>query len=763
MRKAVGFFTVLLFFPSLIFMEEKRISFDAQAALGIIKELASDSMLGRKSGQPGGVRAEEYVASKLKERGIEPGGEDGTYFQRFTFEHSNLDPGPALEIVSGRSKRNCYYRDEWRVSDFSGSGEFTADITFVGYGIHAPERGYDDFSDIDLKGKMALMILDMPGQLAERTGEESEIGNRVKSIQELGAKGVFMYSTPLRGRRTVRGNLDKSVYQHNFVILSVEPDVAAFMFKNSATELNYLLQEMDASQKPMSAGTGAKAFLSVHTVFDERREARNVLGKITGSDRALKNEYIFISAHIDHEGIDPWGEVMPGADDNASGTAVALELARILRLNEAGLKRTVVFFLWAGEEQGYQGARHYMKNPLYPLEKTVAYINMDMVGQGSGKIRFSGIDFRPDIWNFWKKTLPASILETVAPLPTFQLRTPAYDPVVPTGIARFGLETEGYHLKYHQSRDDVDLIKPELLKKTGDLVEAMVTRLANDPRNWIPPLRRENYYLKVLKVIGFQPVLLSETGEYEKTSRESRLDLQLITVDEGDATGDKRRVEVTKKLLKEIGTIKRSKSVALYSSAGQVDEEIRQRRTTLIPGLKGFDLFRDDPEWVEVLAHQGILFLRADNPSFLFEDNQLSEEGRRLVTALNRSRLLLLISGMTDSQSKGLLENLESPVILFRKDLPEADILKQIKERDGLLGLILDGSTSSSYYKKLNEARTLLGGDHVSIIVEENIWDEAAKKSVLEVLSNMLKANEEWQDLVNLWSLNFLKYLDRTR
>ncbi|MBM3285647.1 MAG: hypothetical protein FJY81_07210, partial [Candidatus Aminicenantes bacterium] len=142
MRMLTALSALWLLFPPGGAGPERTASFDARAALGYVGDLAADAMLGRKSGQPGGVLAEEYLASRLREWGIEPGGVDGTFFQPFTFPHSNIGPGVRMEIISGRGKRNFDYEEGWRVWPYSGSTHVTTEVVFVGYGIHAPGKDY---------------------------------------------------------------------------------------------------------------------------------------------------------------------------------------------------------------------------------------------------------------------------------------------------------------------------------------------------------------------------------------------------------------------------------------------------------------------------------------------------------------------------------------------------------------------------------------------------------------------------------------------
>ncbi len=136
MRIYISLFLTFFLLFSPIAAKVKKVAFDAQAAWSYIKDLASDSMQGRKSGQPSGTIGEEYIASKFKEWGLEPAGDNGTYFQNFTIEHRDIKAGVQLEIIAENARRDFYYGEDWKVQRFSGSGNFTAEIVFVGYGIH---------------------------------------------------------------------------------------------------------------------------------------------------------------------------------------------------------------------------------------------------------------------------------------------------------------------------------------------------------------------------------------------------------------------------------------------------------------------------------------------------------------------------------------------------------------------------------------------------------------------------------------------------
>jgi len=761
--KVKGTFFLIFLLISPLAVGQKEVYFDAQAALSYIRDLSSEAMMGRESGQPGGDLSEEYIASRLKEWGVEPGGDNGTYFQKIVFEHIHIEPKVSLEIITGRHKRNFPYEDGWRVWPYSGLGHFEAEIVFVGYGIHSPQKGYDDFAGMNLEGKVALLILETPFQLEEMIKEELEIQKRIKAVQESGALAVLICPSPVKGNRRLTGDLGKDIYQKDFVILRIENRIAEFIFRDLPLDLTSLIEEIDSSAKPRLYETGVKASVAVNAFFDEKRTARNVLGKITGSDRKLKDEYVFVAAHIDHLGINPDGEVMPGANDNASGTSVAMEVARILKFSKAKLKRTIVFFLWAAEEQGYKGLQYYSSHPIFPLEKIVAHINMDMVGHGSGKVKISGIDYRPDLWNLLKENIPKDILDNVKPLETFSARLPVWDPLVASGVARFGLQTEGYHLKYHQSRDKLDLIKPELLKRTGEFVLSAILVLANNPGNLIPGFRRENYYLKVLRPINFASLSLKEIVEFPERAKNSEANLQLAILEgEKDLEGDSLRVDLAKKIFTYLEEIKRENIFSLFSTRNQLESDIRHKKMTIILGLRGMTSFLDNPLWASVLAKLGCLFIIEDKPSFLFTHGELNETGRKVVTALNESGLLLLICGLNNQEARALLENSKKPLVLLQKDLPDPEILNLLKNKGSAFGLLLGKEDSLSYFQKLDEARKAIGSEYLILVNEESIQGEG-KGQILRLISEILKANYEWKDIFAIFSETFLKLLDEGR
>jgi hypothetical protein len=602
-RKVVVLFFVFLV-ASITTAVDKNVVFDEQAAWSYIRDMSTDDMLGRQSGHPGGVKGEEYIASRFEEWGIEPAGDDGTYFQTFTVPYWNVKQGTTLQIWAGGAHREFVYREDWRVQKFSGSGTFATEIVFAGYGIHAPDKDYDDYDGVDVKGKLVLVRTGAPKKLAKKLEEEAKIENRLKAAREHGARGVMVFRDPSAQSRFFRIRLEKEMYQPDFVILTAESRLTDFIFKEHENDLRFPFAEIDKTSKPMSFATGVKAYLSVNVEFDAERKTRNVLAKITGSDPQLKNEYVVIGGHMDHLGVSPSGEVYNGANDNASGTAVAMEIARVMKLGQANPKRTVIFGGWAAEEMGLLGSEHYCDHPTYPIEKTVTYINMDMVAHGEGKISYSGVYYGPQVWEVIKEKLPEEIQEYIEP----GRGGPGgsdHTPFLAKGVPAFGTWSQGHHFKYHQVRDDIDLVKPEILKKVGDLVYASVMIMANEPGDFFEPRRQDTYHLKVQNLVNYEFSNLDMVLEHHGDEKDSHVDIQFAVVPEKEElSGNDLRVGMIEKLLSAQDKAKASEGLGWYISRAGVSANVRQGKTTLVTGLKGVRSFEDDPAWAKVLAKQ---------------------------------------------------------------------------------------------------------------------------------------------------------------
>jgi hypothetical protein len=740
--------------------------FDGRAAFEHVRVLSADAMCGRRSGHDGESAAAQYIASRFKEWGIEPAFPNG-YIQELPIEYTQLEVGAAFAVVGQRNKREFVHGEDWRVQSHSGSGSFAAEVVFVGYGVHSPAKGYDDYAGADVKGKVVLFQVPAPGWLEETCGEDTALVRIVQAAQGLGARACIIYrpqAAPGAPAAGGRPSSLKEAYNKDFVILGAEQKVVDFIFKFMPAELRFVLREIDRTKKGAPVATGTQAVIRVDNTYDPKRVTRNVVGKITGSDRTLQNEYVVIGSHFDAVGWDTYGEINNGADDNASGTAVTMEIARALKLSGVRPKRTIVFGLWGGEEQGLQGSRFFCDNPPFPMDSTVVYFNMDMVGQGNGNVTLAGKYYGPEIWDVLSRNLSQEFLTFATP----DRGGPApsdHTPFLEKGVMAYVLRAQGDHLKYHQAFDEIDLIKPEQLKRIGGLCLESALIIADEAdANFFPPMRREIFHFRNQTLVNFSMPQFDDFIFGRKDDTDSDIDLQLTTVAAKEGLrGDGLRAEIIRSLWAGDDRIK-STNLALFSSSAQVAGDNRQGKTLVMRGLAGASALSDDPRWAEILVKQGIDFALFDRPEALFSGTTLSAEGKKILEFAEDGGLLLIVSGAEEAQAKAVLEAAKKAVVVAMENIPHRGVLELAKKKGCAVGLIIaKGEDAAAYFKKLEEAKTVAGTESLLIVNEECLCKEPARAQILKVISEMLKAKYSANDMTNLFSGTFFRLLDKVK
>ncbi len=749
--------------------QAKKAQFDGQAAFDHVKALASDAMLGRKSGEPGGQMAADYVAGKLKQWGLEPAGPKGSYYQDMTFEYYEVERGAALGIVAHDKTRDFVYGEDWRQLPYSGSGTLGADIVFVGYGLSAPQKGYDDYSGVEVRDKLVLFSTDIPRRYDAELREEAAMPNRVKAAREHGARGIltFRSETPAAGG-FVRRNLEKDVYKPDFVMVSLESKVVDFIFKWQKADPRYFFQQIEATGKPQSFDLAVQSLVNLRVVFDEKRPAQNVLAKLTGTDKDLKNEFVIVGAHMDHLGIDMAGDVFNGADDNASGTAVVLETARVLSSNRFKPKRTIVFALWAAEEEGLLGSKYYTENPVYPLEKTVANINLDMEGHGTGKVNAGGMYYAPEVWEILKSRLPKDVMDNVVP----SRGGPGgsdHTAFLYNGVPAFMVNTAGPHFKTNRVGDVIGLIRPEILRNSGLFVMAALELLSMEPKVPILPGRKEMFFWRFATILDHEAPRLDEFISKYQDVQDPDVDVQLAAIGEKDGlSGDALRDDMLKTLWASRDRLAQAKGLAAYgvpaAGGGGMMGPRGPAKTTVVAGLKGLASIRDEFHWAEVFSSQGASFLLIDQPGSLFSDGGLSDEGQKVLETVGKANLLLIVRGLNPAQAKALLEKTKKPVFLEAPAVPDKDILALVKKTGSALGLVLGkDEDAASFVKKIEEAKAAVGGDYFGLVNENDLWQPAGEDQMIRVIAALLQAKFPIEELPNLFSSAFLRALNLAR
>jgi Zn-dependent M28 family amino/carboxypeptidase len=367
---------------------------DSTRYLNDIKALASPEMEGRGAGTKGLARAEHLIEKRYKELHLGPAGVNG-YAQPFTVvTGARLKSDNRCTSTDGSSRKDLKPEQDFVPFSFSSSGQVDAGMVFAGYGATADEFHYDDYAGLDVKDKIVVVLRYEPAGFAEKGGnhgntQHAQLITKAINARNHGAKAIVVLNGNLDNGEedlltrfgSVSGPEDVGI-----VMVQVKNAAAEAWFQSAGKSLKGVQLQIDHATKPASFAFPEALRLSLHIDIETTdATVNNVLAWLPGQT----DEYVIIGAHYDHLGRGNFdslapsqiGQIHPGADDNASGTAGVLELARLLAPQRGQLKRSILFMDFAGEELGLLGSAAWVKNPTRPLEKAVAMLNMDMIGR----------------------------------------------------------------------------------------------------------------------------------------------------------------------------------------------------------------------------------------------------------------------------------------------------------------------------------------------------------------------------------------------
>jgi Zn-dependent M28 family amino/carboxypeptidase len=368
-------------------------SIRAEDVLGHIRYLAGDSLEGRGSGTEGARRAARYIADHFRAARLRPMGSRGSYFQEFPFTAGvKLGPKNTLEVRHGGSRKQLKLGEEFMTVGLSSTGRASAPIVFVGYGIRAPELKHDDYAGVDVRGKIVLVLRSAPDgdDPHGRFGPYVALRSKAATARDQGAAGILFVTGPLSEleENVSAFRVDSSFADAGLPAALIRRDRVEELLQSAGRDLRALQTELAHGAAKSFPIPDASAALTT-SIARERRTTENVLGFLEGSDPKLRKEVLVIGAHYDHLGRGGEGSletrdvhgIHHGADDNASGTAGVIELARYLAARRDRSGRSVLFAAFSGEELGLLGSSHFVKNSTIPLDRVVAMINMDMIGR----------------------------------------------------------------------------------------------------------------------------------------------------------------------------------------------------------------------------------------------------------------------------------------------------------------------------------------------------------------------------------------------
>ena len=393
---------VLLAFPVKTYSQSSDLgleSIKSEELLQTVKTLTSPEFDGRLSGSEGYNKAASFAAERFSRDGLVPAGDDG-YFQYLNVEYNKIDTPVTFNILNEDEVHEFALGKDYVFRGFSGSGNLKLPVAFCGYGISRPDLGYDDYKNIDVTDKIVLVFKQNPlWKIKETDWGKDYPREKSKVAYDHGAKGILFVSRsndkkiqPLIGS-VMHGEGEQL---ENFPQLQISPEAANEFIVSSGYSLSECQIKIDAKEKPFSFLTRREAEIKVSTEYTKSAKTMNVVGKIEGTDPALKNEYLIIGAHLDHVGSQA-GLLFPGANDNASGSAGVLQLAKAFQESQIKPKRSIIFILFASEEQGLFGSKYFVKNLRNKPNKIVAMFNMDCIGHGDS-IQIGNGKSAPILW-----------------------------------------------------------------------------------------------------------------------------------------------------------------------------------------------------------------------------------------------------------------------------------------------------------------------------------------------------------------------------
>jgi len=367
-----------------------------------LRYLASDELQGRGNGSPELEQAAHYIGELFRQYGLLPAGNEQTYFQEFDVSMGrSLGPENQVTLETGTEQIQLEVRRDYVPLTSGPDKVVQGPLVFAGFGISAPELEYDDYRDLDVRGKIVLIFEHEPQEQAEESrfaGREltpyATVLHKVMNAKKRGAVGVILLSDgfkhpPGQEPRSRRPRVE-SIGIHS---IRLTPQWSERLLEKGGRNSVEITEGINSHLTPVSFDLGVTATVSLDVV-KVQHTVRNVLGFLPGQT----DKIIIIGAHYDHLGLGTTGSLAPelidqihnGADDNASGTAALLQLAQDFSRGSP-LQQGLLFIAFAGEELGLLGSRYYTEHATMPLENTVAMINMDMIGRSQGNLLIGGV------------------------------------------------------------------------------------------------------------------------------------------------------------------------------------------------------------------------------------------------------------------------------------------------------------------------------------------------------------------------------------
>lgn len=442
-----------------------------------LDRLASKEFQGRHTGHQGFTDAAEWVADMFAGWGITPASETDGYLLPFPVQFTIIDDASMSVFLidegeeSGSREIELEPEKDFLPLLYSDTADRTAEVVFVGWGIHAPELGYDDYSGVDVTGKFAMCFRGTPDSRDRRYQVHDEHRTRMQRAKTEGALGlIYIYEEPI-----ANPNGD---WIADFTPVKISYSVADILLEEKGITTTELRSDLLKYKRPVSFELKSQVRIDVQSTHFPDAAGYNVVGFIEGSDPAVRNEVVVVGAHLDHCGAHI-GLLFAGADDNASGSAVVIEIARAFAANNIQPKRSIVFALFGGEEMGLIGSRYLADN--FPERfTTISYmINYDMVGAGDGAICGYSAG-HTELKDLVEKTdAYVQTIQSFFPIRDIGVRGSDHAAFHIKGIPVLYFVSNGPHLRYHTTGDTIYRMNPGVMEDIARIGYLTAISLAN--------------------------------------------------------------------------------------------------------------------------------------------------------------------------------------------------------------------------------------------------------------------------------------------
>jgi hypothetical protein len=450
-------------------------SISGKKLLSYVKKLSSKTYAGRLTGTPEFKACANWVGSMFEEWRLDPKGDNRSFLQSYPNPYTIVFVGGELAYTyrsGGQQREKKYaYEKEYLPGSQSGDGSLTAEVVYAGYGITAPEMDYDDYAGVNVKGKIVLIEPDAPVNPENDPGLYKDWRPycfnqyKIKMAVAHGAKGMLV------NQLTVNPDID---HVQRFMVAQVGESVVKDIFAGSGKTHQENLEKIKASLQPQSFRTHKIFTIKNFTEHHPKGIGHNVIGQIPGTDPLLKDEAIIVGANLDHLGF--CYEIMPGANDNASGVAVLLGVAEALAKSPIKPKRSILFIAFGSKEQAFMGAQTYLKKPAFPKNKTVAYLNLSQVGCGN-KAQALGAQDYPELGKY---------IQGLEALPHSNPGRPRLDSdlFLSKGIPSISIPVSGAPSHSRTRQDTADTINAKTMEELSQKLYRGILGLANSDQDF---------------------------------------------------------------------------------------------------------------------------------------------------------------------------------------------------------------------------------------------------------------------------------------